>query len=786
MIKKILIVMIVVPLFLILIGIVSLWVVLARPTLLINETTLGMMARHLAPLGVQVTWKQVDVQAKTHGLLEKTLSFSFENLCVRVNPTLQKACFTKADLSGRYRFERLVPSIVAIGPIALEGGDIDVHIPADERKAKKDVEGRVPLASFTMPELIHRAQIFPIAMAIDRFEIHHGDTTYGGAAELAGEPDDAHHLAHVKVKGHVEELNAGRALDIELELASATGFAKDDWHLTAAATAELGSDGSADVEAELAMNEGLVLDHTIKASYRKDELTADATLEGMLAEKELKTTIAGQVRNVPGMSDAVTAIDLPACTITHTSKSVRDNDGALSFSCHVDFMLKKFKLQPELARIYQPPDRAGLTITADLATFFMPQMDHPTSGTVDILIDPSTGKLVKTLGSVTAKVSGVPDAPPSSWKVDAHMDIHFLIDEFAKVVQVMAATKWPVPAPFNRLDGTLEFSFEGDVSNVANIGRFPLKLATRLRSPDQVIDVDSEGKLELAFAADDNRAHLEMDVTLNDVQLQLPNIAMAGIPRFTPDKRIILNPAPPKKTKKKDMPFYYKVHVTTPENKPARVLSNVTPKYIPIALDVELDNEGIWGTVEITTFPIKLFSREATLDRMTFDFQEPMEASTVDGSLSFEFAELVAIVVIRGPLSRPRITLESKPPMSEGDILASILYGRLMDTIDSDEAESVNNMNIAIADRAMALTSFFLLGTTPIQSISYNPNTGVFAANVKLGKETSLVVGSGGGEKQVLVRHRLGKGFSISAGGEKIDDDSSMGGTAYIEWSKRF
>jgi hypothetical protein len=91
-----------------------------------------------------------------------------------------------------------------------------------------------------------------------------------------------------------------------------------------------------------------------------------------------------------------------------------------------------------------------------------------------------------------------------------------------------------------------------------------------------------------------------------------------------------------------------------------------------------------------------------------------------------------------------------------------------------------------MANRAMALTSFFLLGSTPIQSVAYNPQTGLFTAKVKLTSKTSLVVGTSSTEKSAMIRQRLGKGFSISAGTDKTDESANYGGTAYIEWSKRF
>lgn len=87
------------------------------------------------------------------------------------------------------------------------------------------------------------------------------------------------------------------------------------------------------------------------------------------------------------------------------------------------------------------------------------------------------------------------------------------------------------------------------------------------------------------------------------------------------------------------------------------------------------------------------------------------------------------------------------------------------------------------------MTSFKVDASSPIEAIVYDPNTKQFSARFKLGKKTSLVIGSSGSEgksKGAGIRRRLGKGWRINASIDKNETDATMPVSAFVEWHKRY
>jgi len=783
MIKKTLFVLFLTPLILAALLIIAVIAVLNWPTIVVNPTTLEMAARHISPLGIHAEWKEVHAGFESHGLMDKALDLIFEDLCIRYSPVLEKSCLGRVELHARYVMDGFFPRLIAFGPTVIEDGVVTVNIPVEEEKDKKKGDGRIPLPLIELPKWLHHVDFYPARIGLNEVVINSGETSFKIKIDAEASTDDAHESAAVIATGSAEESPSGRTYRFDVSAESPSGFRKDDWQAKIKASAAMGPAGSASIDADFARGERQKLEHRIEFSYAGDGFKTDAGMEGVLDKDLFETKLTASVQ---GISEIIPSISIPQCALKLKAKDIKRNRGELTLDCPVDLNLKKFVLSSEMKKIYQPPERVRIDVSSVANTFFKPDLNRKTDGSIKIRVQPSHSKLVSTKGDLNIDFSGIPAQDPDTWHVESDVDIDFIIDHFSELVKVMGSTKYPVPAPFNVLDGQIEFALNGHISSVAQLAHFPAKLSTRLKSKQQKIDIDSEG--EVTFGFDHRRSKgsaLKLDVSLVDVQLQLPNIEIADIPRFTPDGRILLTSSP-KEKEESSVPFEYEIHIATLPNTPLRILSNFTPKYIPVQVDVVLKNEGASGSIAIMEFPIELFSREATISKLNFDLKEPIDMTVVDGSMSVPFPELRVIVAMHGPIAEPAIMLDSDPPMPQGDILSTLLYGDPLANIDSDQASSVNNMSAAMANRAMALTSFFLLGSTPIQSIAYNPQTGMFTAKVKLASKTSLVVGTSTTEKSAMIQQRLGKGFSISAGADKSDDSANYGGTAYIEWSKRF
>lgn len=70
-----------------------------------------------------------------------------------------------------------------------------------------------------------------------------------------------------------------------------------------------------------------------------------------------------------------------------------------------------------------------------------------------------------------------------------------------------------------------------------------------------------------------------------------------------------------------------------------------------------------------------------------------------------------------------------------------LLFGRKLDALDAGQAASVGSTGAAVADGAVTLASMYLLASTPVESVGYNPVTRVSTAKIRLADGTSLNVG---------------------------------------------
>lgn len=784
MMKKTFIALFAAPFIAIIVAVALVLAILNWPTIVINPTTLKIASRHLAPLGIAIEWEKAHTSSFSHGAFDETFTIGFDKLCARVKPTLEKACFESFEASVRYRFRAIIPKLVAVGPVRIAGGDVRIH-PSEEEKKPEKPEGALPIPDIRLPGFIAKAQFFPIDIAIDSLVVGQDTPTLTAEIGVNVKPNAEGRVDALSAKAQVRTAG-GESLTLTADASSPSFFTTGDWKLQANAKAGLAAAGNATIDAALSTADGKQIDHKLTATYTKAKLRAQATLAGTIGEERLMTKLSGLVT---GASEFTPRISLNACSLEFTSTSRRKNRGDLAFACPINIALKKLDLPHDVDPIYSQPKNIFVDIKAQADTFFFPDPDQQTKATLGVTIRPQKNKLVRMHGNFRADYDGVPSKPANTWKIKSNADIDFTIDRFAKLVDVLSATKWPVPAPINVLQGSIEFSLEGSMSSQAGEAVFPAKLRTKLESEKQRIFIESDGKLEVGISGKEAKdMSLDLDVALTDVQLQLPNISLAGMPQLTPDGRIVLNPKKEQKPPTEPPPFDYEVTVKTPEEKPVRILSNLTPTYVPIALDLLLKPEDMSGTISVKEFPVKLFSRTATIDYLDLTLRKPTEKSEVVGKLSIPYIDMTILIELAGTIEQPSIVLASKPPMSQGDIISMLLYGEPMDALDSDSASSASNMNAALANNAIALTSFFLLASTPIQSVGYNPETQMFSARIKLAKKTSLSVGSSSNTKEVGIRQRLGKGWSITTGWEKDNDSSSSAGgaSAYIEWSKRY
>lgn len=780
--RKTLIALFAAPFIVVILAIAGALVALNWPTLIVNDTTLKIAVQYLAPFGIKAEWKEAETSHVSHGAFDETIAMEFTDLCIGVRPSVKKACFAKASGAVRYRFPGLIPRLVSLGPISLDEGKITV---GSSEEGGGDFWKSFTLDKLRLPSLLMKKQIFPIEISIDSLEFDGKEPgpKISGKAKLT--PDDSGKIESLEASARIA-MPAGKTVELEAKATSDSHFRSGDWKLDAEVRAGLGSSRSMNIEAKLETQDGKEIDLSVEVAYSSGTLRGEFKLAGLLRDDLFRSSLAG---TFSGISEVVPSASLADCAIELKRTSRRKNRGDLSLTCPIDIKLKEFKIPDGIDPIYRQPENVVLDISATGKTFFFPDLEEMIDADITARVRPLSSRLVRTTGQLQIGLKGVPAKPLKTWKVNSDIDLDFTIDSFARLVKVLEASPWPVPAPFYVLDGQVQFSLEGQASSMTGRAIFPAKLRTKLSSPRQRLDIESTGKTVIGLSRGEiGRIELDLNANFKDVQIELPPFSLAAIPKFTPDKRIHLETKAAEEKSAEESELDYDLKMKTPSKKPIRLLSNITPTFIPISINVDLKKKDMSGTIAIRDFPIQFFKRTATLNSFKMELAKPKDKSKISGSITVPYDNLRIIVSVAGTLGEPSWALSSKPPMSRGDILSTLIYGEPLDAVGADGADSVSSMNAAMADRRISLTTFLLLATTPIQSLGYNSDTGVFSARIKLAKKTSIIASSSSEEKTVGVRQRLGKGFSIVTGWEKWDDSSSSSGAAaaYIEWGKRW
>jgi hypothetical protein len=322
-----------------------------------------------------------------------------------------------------------------------------------------------------------------------------------------------------------------------------------------------------------------------------------------------------------------------------------------------------------------------------------------------------------------------------------------------------------------------------------------------LSSARQRMMVDARGEVSaegLRRAARGGRptAALRAAIVLKDLEVELPRLDLEAPPPLLPDPRIRVGDAgAPGKAREQAGTlgaFAYEVAVRTPPGTPLRLHTNLAKAPVPVRLDVKMKaGQGLSGEVELLDFPVEIFRRQARVERLRVRLAPGPEGMRgerlLDGSVRVEYADFTIRVLLLGTADRPIIRLTSDPPLPDHQILAALLFGKAPDELDPEESESVGSASAAVADRAVGLASLYVLASTPVQSIGYDPRSGVFSAKVKLGEGTSLNVGADPSElKEVGVRRRLTRFWSIVTAVLNPTDPAGRDLTALLEWRNRY
>lgn len=397
-------------------------------------------------------------------------------------------------------------------------------------------------------------------------------------------------------------------------------------------------------------------------------------------------------------------------------------------------------------------------------------------------------------GSFDGKVSGRASRL-RDLAVSHKLDFGLKVDRFEDLVEYLAHTPYSVPAPVNVFRGPLSVSLKGSGDSLKDLQEFEYALVSGLAAGRQALKFEAKGKVSASRLWTPERSFKdETEFLLRDVALQLPRFDLKGMASFVPDSRIktgaqldkaeLAREVERKRPARSAPPIEAVIRVRT--EKPAILYSNLAKDPVPVALDftLKIPKSGMAGTVEIKPFRVEIFRRTASIDHIRFTGRTGSPVMGLDGLIVYKAAEAKILIRLLGTTRKPQVKFESDPPMSQADITAMLLFGKSPDKLDSDQQASAANTQTAVSNSAFGLASLYLLASTPVDYVGYDPVSRTYTVKLRIPGGATLQLGSDGESKGVQLRKRIASNLAIQT---ELTNTQTQGNvvTTLLEWYGR-
>ncbi|MEZ4752597.1 MAG: translocation/assembly module TamB domain-containing protein [Bdellovibrionota bacterium] len=410
-------------------------------------------------------------------------------------------------------------------------------------------------------------------------------------------------------------------------------------------------------------------------------------------------------------------------------------------------------------------------------------------GKASVQIGASGAKSLTAKGMIEADFSPCKDGVALKVKPTSALTLE--LSQYQDIVNTLRKTQWAIPAPLNTLSGKVLLNAEGIKAENSRIV-VPVSLTTQLDSQTQQLHTEVSGTFSMGECLPNTEMALDLKSVLKEVALDLPPLSLSEPPQLAPDPRIgnASSAELPKEEEPKPS-FPWHVVIRTDEKSAIRLKSNLASK--PIRLKTEMDlssSNPPSGYIEVLPLELELFRRTATVKSFRATLLKERSDETVldiEGLLNVEYPDYSVDIKISGTSKSPRVNMQSSPPLSQREIIALLLFGEVPAGLDFDKNESIQNMDAALAERSIGLASLYFFAKTPIQSVSYNPNTKGITVRVRLGDKTVIsATGTGSGPNRIGLRRRIGKHWAVSTELDLDETSQSTPMSSFLEWFTRY
>lgn len=707
-------------------------------------------------------WSRLDLAVSAPSLLDKEIAFGARDLCFRHPAGRVEGCFRLID--ARLAVRLWPPRLLRVDRLTVLSDRLATAPSPGPAKPKEPFA--LPAG---LPEPLRGARLSDIRVELDGLQVRSASGTTTGAVRLAFEPGRTRPLVlRADLESGGRSLKARAAVDSDVFRTGRMSRLDSVWRV------RLDGVGSASGKARARREDGRIR-LAVEAEARGGGRVLKASLDAVRGERRADFTAGAALRLSSG---PVRAAELSGCRGQLDLRPRTSEAERVELSCAL-------RVIPGLVGGRPAPVKAlggrvrldarlprGDRFAADAALDFEPVRDwYEVTARARLHAEGSLSRLRE------ARLSHELQAGVS-------------VPDFQKMVAWLADTPMAVPAPLHVLRGPVEVKLVGRGDPRGREHRFTLDASSRLEQGRQKVHIGVKGEL-LAWdpLLPSRRASARADVVLRDVALELPRLDLGPAPRVTVDPRIQVSstaavaarPARPRAA------FPLELKATVKTEKPAVVHANLAKQPVPIALDLSLQSPAtrLSGTIWVHQFDVELFRRTATIDHVRLE-PTPGGAFDLDGLILYKAPDATVRILLLGSTAKPRVELQSDPPMERDQIISLLLFNKAPSELDPSQQESVGHTQNALASNAFGLASLYLFASTPIEYVGYDPAARSYSVRFSLPGGASMEVGSDFDETRHLrVRKRLASHWALQT---EVRSQEAEGNavTTFLEWFNRF
>lgn len=715
------------------------------PYIIVNEKNVRWAASKQSYVKFEPAFpEKFEVDLHNSHVFKQHFKISVSDFCIRLSDQSFHGCFQAFNFKTVFDFHKFKLGFDSIGPLNIQSTLLTI----DTTKFSKSEPTKKKKKRSTLPVISDEFIIDEINVDLSKIEVKSEKSKMDISLSIQGKKTDTHQPYHFSAETKVD-------LD------------KDPRTIMAKLNTELES--NLDVKGSLNAHVG--------SSGKKPAIDLDAKLTGNIFRQQGE--LEGKILAMR-LAPMIPKLEVNHFKISKTDKLIVDAD-----------------FNSELMIGYLNNPRKSALPAPEFQTKFSGNLKGEQSANQPITFDLKINPLEQYGMSLFAKIKGDYDTKNSNLGLETAF-ISFKIDDFQKTVKGLHHTQLAIPAPLNEMHGTVKFQIgkEEMVKSIEQNYSIPLTLTTNLESPRQALKIETNGSIDFSMKPKFS-GKAKVNIALNEISLQLPNFdPVSKLPNVVGDKRFVKTEKDVKEKEmfkeeevkqKKQAPssFSTEIHVTTPQ-KPIRIYYKLFKPAAIFRVSSNVLNEKSDFQVKSEPFDIEYMKRTARLERLDISNDDEAESILLDGRFSMKKADYKIFVNMHQENKKTYVELTSEPPLSEDDIVSLILFNELSSSLDSTATGSVASTQDAMAKRTIGFFSFFLLASTPVESVNYDPSTQQFSARVKLPGGFTGTVGSDFDQAQeVGLRRRLGGKFVITTD-YGTDQFGQQRQESMVEWYHRY